>query len=106
MAIHARATYGDNRSPVITVSKLLLDNARLRTYSRCFEQKTEKPDHKRVFVSIPKKYYFKAYPALFLSTSPGATARTYVQVHMNSRITSSNDWKLKSADYIRVSWGF
>lgn len=42
---------------------------------------------------------FEPYPALFLSTSPGATARTYVHVHMNSRMTSNSDWKLKSADY-------
>jgi hypothetical protein len=43
------------------------------------------------------------HPTLFLSTSLGATERTYVHVQMNSRMTSSNDWKLKSADFMPKS---
>lgn len=37
-------------------------------------------------------------PCLFLSMSRGATARTYVHVHMVNNITNSSDWKLKRAD--------
>ncbi len=38
-------------------------------------------------------------PTLFRSIRRGATARTYVHVQMKRRITRSNDWKLKSADW-------
>lgn len=43
-----------------------------------------------------------AHPCLFRSTNRGATARTYVHVHIRRRMTSRSDWKLKSADYRMV----
>lgn len=44
------------------------------------------------------------HPCLFLSTSLGATERTYVHVQMNNKMTKSKDWKLKRADY-KISTG-
>lgn len=38
------------------------------------------------------------HPSLLRSIKRGATARTYVHVHIRRRMTSRRDWKLNSAD--------
>lgn len=43
----------------------------------------------------------RTHPALLRSTSPGAVALAYVEVHTSNSTTSSRDWKLNRADCVR-----